>query len=185
MGHIWPLHNLRVKWGFLWWIHVAQEQAISRELKLRSLQNSFYLGESTFYTYTHMTMTEAKKAFFLIGQYHSAFLSWCRVSAWLSDLVSVVIQILFLLHILSLDVSVNLFQMSSAWPVFSLSAVYVVALHHCEYWLCWLPHLLSLLSFPFLCFFVLTVKALANSHASISITAMPTTPQGLDTSGPP
>lgn len=84
---------------------------------------------------------------------------------------------------ISISVSVNLFQMSSAC---SLSAVCVVALHHCENWLCWPPHLLSLLSLFFLVlFFVLTVKALAKSHASISITAMPTTPQGLDTSGPP
>lgn len=92
-----------------------------------------------------MTMTEAKSLFFyptlslpLMVEFMHACLAW---SLWCYR---------YSCFCISISVSVNLFQMSSAC---SLSAVCVVALHHCEYWLCWPPHLLSLLSLFFLVLF--------------------------------
>lgn len=78
--------------------------------------------------------------------------------------------------------SVNLFQMSSACPLqqFLLWLFIIVNTDPAGFLIC--SHCCLFLSCAF---FVLTVKALANRHASISITAMPTTPQGLDTFGPP
>lgn len=69
----------------------------------------------------------------------------------------------------------------------SLSALSVQTLHHLSIDVVGFLFCSYCCPFSFYCFccFVLTVKALAICHTSISITAMPTAPLGLDPSGPP
>lgn len=101
-----------------------------------------------------------------------AALTVCAAGAWLPGCVSC----RYASFCKRFSVSVN------HTPAVTLVIMSVVALRHCAGWLCWLPYLLS----SSLCFFCVDSEGPpTNNHTSNSITAMPTTPQGLGTSGPP